>query len=162
MIAIVRPPVDVASASSTMIALALLHPHQIKPVRRWIFDQVDLIRIGRSQENDVILYSAVISRHHLELHRRSGEWWAVNRGKNGTYVENVAIGRLRLSNETILGLAKSGPRLQISLCDQHLPPSPISTTVKPGHAYLTAREAEDTTMVDMPIDVLFYGQVNNH
>jgi pSer/pThr/pTyr-binding forkhead associated (FHA) protein len=153
MIVIVRPPVDVASASSTMIALALLHPHQIKPVRRWIFDQVDLIRIGRSQENDVILYSAVISRHHLELHRRSGEWWAVNLGQNGTYVEDVAIGRLRLSGETTLGLAKSGPRLQISLCDQRVPASPVSATLSLGRAYPKVREAEDTTVVDLPIDV---------
>lgn len=158
MIAIVRPPVDVASASSTMIALALLHPHQVQPVRRWIFDQVDLIRIGRSQENDVILYSAVISRHHLELHRRSGEWWAVNRGQNGTYLDNVAIGCLRLPQETIFGLAKSGPRLQISLCDHLASRSPVAATPALGRIDRHDKDA-DTTMMDMPIKLLAYEQV---
>jgi pSer/pThr/pTyr-binding forkhead associated (FHA) protein len=151
---IVRLPVDVASASSTVIALSLLHPNQVKPVHRWTFDHVDSIYIGRSQENDVILYSAVISRHHLELHQRAGEWWAINRGKNGTYINNIAIRRLLLSNETTLCLAKSGPRLQISIRDRVRFTSPTTFATKMYETIVKAKEEDDMTISDVRAGVL--------
>lgn len=163
MITIVRLPVDLVSASSVVIALALLHPHQVKPVHRWTFDHVNPVRIGRSQTNDVVLYSAVISRHHLELHQRSGEWWAINRGKNGTYLENVAIKRLRLTHDTTLCLAKSGPRLRISICDR-ADPSPQTTTLA-SKTYDTVPKTkevdDDLTISDLQTGVLFHEWADN-
>jgi len=134
-----------------VIALALLHPRQVEPVHCWTFDRVSLIRIGRSLDNDVILYSAVISRHHLELHRRAGEWWAINRGKNGTYLDDVPIKYSRLVDKTTLCLAKSGPRLRISFAD-HLPTvlnARLSTQTDCTRLTPTEEEEEDLTIVDV-------------
>ncbi len=108
-----------------------------------------------------MLYSAVISRHHLELHQRSGEWWAINRGKNGTYIDNVAIKRLRLSHETTLCLAKSGPRLRISI-REHPDSSPKSTFSTESYGtFLKAREMDDMTISDMQTGVLSCDRANN-
>jgi pSer/pThr/pTyr-binding forkhead associated (FHA) protein len=140
-----------------VIALALLHPRQAEPVHRWTFDQISLIRVGRSNNNDVVLYSAVISRHHLELHYQAGVWWAVNRGKNGTYLNNVAIKQSRLVDNMTLCLAKSGPRLQISIADRVIsaPNSRLSTHV--GHTMPELSEDDDDdemTIVDMRTEML--------
>lgn len=138
-----------------MIALALLHPRQVEPVHCWTFDQVSLIRIGRSPDNDVILYSAVISRYHLELHHQAGEWWAINRGKNGTYLNDVPIKYSRLTDKTTLCLAQSGPRLRISLTDQVLGiPTPFDTQAdlrKPMEKNETETTMDQTTIVDMRV-----------
>ena len=52
-----------------MIRLTLLHPLQSIPVRSWVFDKDNMIRIGRSLKNDVVIYSPVVSRHHVEICR---------------------------------------------------------------------------------------------
>jgi Ca-activated chloride channel family protein len=47
--------------------------------------QGDLIRIGRSNENDIVLPIKGVSRFHAELHRRSGQLVLIDKGStNGT------------------------------------------------------------------------------
>ena len=96
-----------------MITLTLLHPIQSIPVQSWIFEHEPVIRIGRSTDNHVILYSAVVSRHHVELRQVDSQWEVVSLGANGTYVEGKRITQMPLLDSLVIRLARSGPNIQI-------------------------------------------------
>lgn len=98
-----------------MITLNLLHPIESTPIQTWKFDSEPVIRIGRSGDNDVILYSSVVSRYHVELHRHSLYWEIVNIGANGTYINDQQIDKERVQNGVTIRLATTGPKLQILL-----------------------------------------------
>lgn len=96
-----------------MITLSLLHPHQAIPVKSWTFENESTIRIGRSTDNHVVLYSAVVSRHHLELRQQGDTWKIVNLGRNGTYFNDKPVSRMTVVDGTIVRLARSGPQIKI-------------------------------------------------
>lgn len=98
-----------------MITLTLLHPLQSVPVQSWPFESESVIRIGRSTDNDVILYSAVVSRHHVELRRNGSGWQIVSLGANGTYIDGKRITQMSVVDGMIIRLASSGPKIQIHL-----------------------------------------------
>lgn len=98
-----------------MITLTLLHPLQSVPVQSWPFENESLIRIGRSTDNEVILYSAVVSRHHVELRRNGSSWVIVSLGANGTYIDGKRITQMPVEDGMIVRLASSGPKIQIRL-----------------------------------------------
>jgi len=97
------------------ITLTLLLPGKSVPVQNWTFETESLIRVGRAADNDVVLYSAVVSRHHLELRKNNHGWEAVNIGANGTYMDGEAIGQVSVTDGMIVRLASSGPKIQIHL-----------------------------------------------
>jgi pSer/pThr/pTyr-binding forkhead associated (FHA) protein len=104
-----------------VITLILLHPFQAVPVQSWSFEENDsTIKIGRATDNQVVLYSAVVSRYHVELRRRSSNWEVVNLGTNGTYVDGKSISKVTVTNGTIIHLARSGPKIQIRFGNQAL------------------------------------------
>ncbi|MEB3160406.1 MAG: FHA domain-containing protein [Synechocystis sp.] len=99
----------------SVITLTLLLPGKAIPVQNWTFESDSIIRIGRAADNDVVLYSAVVSRHHLELRLGDRGWEAVNIGANGTYVEGQAITSMPVEDGLVVRLASSGPKIQIHL-----------------------------------------------
>ena len=96
-----------------MITLALLHPTQLVPIQHWSFESKSLIHIGRASDNDVIIYSAVVSRHHAELWQNSSGWMIINFGANGTYIDDEPILQTSVVDNMIIRLGISGPKLQI-------------------------------------------------
>ncbi len=96
-----------------MITLSLLHPFEPVPVQSWTFESESVIRIGRSTDNDVVIYSAVVSRHHVELQRNPNGWEVVALGSNGTYVDKESLTRTRILDGMVIRLASSGPKIQI-------------------------------------------------
>ena len=98
-----------------MITLTLLHPIQSTPVQSWTFEHEPTIRIGRSSDNHVILYSAVVSRHHVELRQNGSKWEIVSLGANGTYLNGKQITQVTVVDGVVIRLARSGPNIQISL-----------------------------------------------
>lgn len=98
-----------------MITLSLLHPVKQSPVQVWTFPDKSVIRIGRSTDNHVILYSAVVSRHHVELRRVESGWELTNFGANGTYLDGKRVNQGRVTDGSIIRLARSGPNIQIRL-----------------------------------------------
>lgn len=88
---------------------------QSVPVQSWVFEQESVVRIGRSTDNHVILYSAVVSRHHVELCQGETGWEIVNLGANGTYLEGRRITKVPVEDGVIIRLARSGPNVQIHL-----------------------------------------------
>ena len=98
-----------------MITLSLLNANQV-PIQSWSFKTESTIKVGRATDNDVVLYSAVVSRRHIELRRRaSSDWEVVNVGTNGTYIEGKKISKSKVDNGTILRLAYSGPQILIRI-----------------------------------------------
>lgn len=88
------------------------------PVQSWTFEQEPVIRIGRSTNNHVILYSAVVSRHHVEIRKANHGWEIVNLGANGTYLEGRRITQVPVQDGVIIRLARSGPNIQIHVGPQ--------------------------------------------
>lgn len=101
-----------------MITLSLLHPLNKTPVQHWTFEQEPVIRIGRSTDNDVILYSAVVSRHHVEICKVDNGWDVRNIGTNGTYLNGKRINQVHAEDGLVIRLARSGPNIQINLAQQ--------------------------------------------
>lgn len=106
----------------SVITLTLLLPGKAIPVQNWTFESESKIRVGRAADNDVVLYSAVVSRHHLELRLGDRGWEAVNIGANGTYVKGQPITSMPVEDGLIVRLASSGPKIQIHL-EQELSPA---------------------------------------
>ena len=88
------------------------------PVRSWTFAHQPVIKIGRCSDNDVILYSSVVSRYHVELRFNNCNWEIINLGSNGTYIDGKPITRATLVNGLIVNVAQSGPKIGIYLSDQ--------------------------------------------
>jgi pSer/pThr/pTyr-binding forkhead associated (FHA) protein len=115
-----------------VITLNLLHPIEVIPIQTWKFVSESVIRIGRSGDNDVILYSSVVSRYHVELHRHSLYWEIVNIGANGTYINDQQIDKERVQNGVTIRLATTGPKLQILLDgSEAMSSSPRDVVTKP-------------------------------
>jgi pSer/pThr/pTyr-binding forkhead associated (FHA) protein len=86
------------------------------PVQSWTFNQEEIVRIGRATDNNAILYSAVVSRHHAELRWTEADGWMLaNMSPNGTYIDGEAIKTVSVSDGTVIRLATSGPRIQIKV-----------------------------------------------
>lgn len=108
------PPSQPSSDHQTpMITLTLLHPQHSVAVQTWRFEPKSVIRIGRSRNNEVTLYSAVVSRHHVEIRRKGKDWEVVNTGSNRTFCQGKRISRASVKNGMVIRLASSGPQLQI-------------------------------------------------
>ena len=102
-----------------MITLTLLHPVKSSPVQSWAFESDTVVRIGRAADNQVVLFSAVVSRHHVELRYTepdrmvSGGWELVSLGANGTYIDAQRVIRSPLTDGMVFRLARSGPNIQV-------------------------------------------------
>jgi pSer/pThr/pTyr-binding forkhead associated (FHA) protein len=99
----------------SLITLVLLHPLKAVPVQNWTFEPETTIRVGRSMDNDVVLYSAVVSRRHLEVRPVGSQWEIVNIGANGTYVNGKKVDKLPVVDGMIVRLASSGPQIKIQI-----------------------------------------------
>lgn len=97
-----------------MITLILLHPLKFTPIQSWTFEDELLVRVGRGTDNQVVLYSTVVSRRHVELRRvGANNWEIVNLGANGTYLDDQPISQVPVVDGIIIRLARSGPQIQI-------------------------------------------------
>lgn len=136
-----------------MITLTLLHPDRLTPVQHWTFDDSSIVRVGRSTDNQVVLYSAVVSRHHAEIRQVNSSWELVNLGANGTYYEGKRISQVLIRDGMIFRLARSGPNLQIHVgrSDPALVKRTIEATHVPIQAMSIAHDGgEDKTQLLQP------------
>lgn len=95
----------------------LLHPQNSTPMQSWKFNDKSLIRIGRATDNEVVLYSSVVSRLHVELRESNGNWEIINKGANGTYVDEQRISQVPVVDGVVMRIAPSGPKIQIRFGD---------------------------------------------
>ncbi|NMF57548.1 FHA domain-containing protein [Pseudanabaena yagii] len=130
-----------------MITLNLLHPIEATPIQTWKFESEPVIRIGRSGDNDVILYSSVVSRYHVEIHRHPLHWEIVNIGANGTYINDQPIEKERVQDGITIRLAATGPKLQI-LLDGAGSPTPLQQIA--ATQPVTSKKPSDNRPTFMP------------
>ncbi|HIK43777.1 MAG TPA: FHA domain-containing protein [Leptolyngbyaceae cyanobacterium M65_K2018_010] len=123
-----------------MITLSLLHPLHKTLVQSWSFDQEPMIRIGRSSDNHVILYSAVVSRYHVEIHRQDAGWTIKSLGTNGTYLNGKRIVETPVEDGMVIRLARSGPNIQINTTEEQRDPL--------QDLLLNSQQREEGTFVD--------------
>ena len=99
--------------------LTLLDPEQQTPLQQWSFESESIVRIGRSPENHIVIPNALVSRQHLELQRiKSGissQWYLVNSGTNGTFVNGMPLSQGWISDGALIQLARGGPLLHFQV-----------------------------------------------
>lgn len=89
-------------------------------MQNWSFETETNISIGRSTDNDVVLYSAVVSRHHVELRLEGEKWQVVNLGTNGTYIDDQRIEQCVAEDGLVFRLATSGPKILVRIRGRQL------------------------------------------
>ncbi len=99
--------------------LTLLDPEQNTPLQQWSFESESIVRIGRSPENHIVIPNALVSRQHLELQRInsgvSSQWYLVNSGTNGTFVNGMPLSQGWISDGALIQLARGGPLLHFQV-----------------------------------------------
>jgi pSer/pThr/pTyr-binding forkhead associated (FHA) protein len=101
-----------------VITLILLHPLKSISVQEWEFESNSIIKIGRAKDNNVILYSAVVSRHHIEIRPNGSDLILINKGANGTFINGQKIDKVVVKDGMVFRIAGSGPKMKIKLKDQ--------------------------------------------
>jgi serine/threonine protein kinase, bacterial len=100
-----------------MVIFTLLEPQTNQPLQQWQFSQEPVIRIGRAQNNDIVLHGYFqVSRQHLELTMvEPDRWQLISRGTNGTLVNNVFVTETILKHDDLIRLAENGPVFKFEL-----------------------------------------------
>lgn len=104
-----------ATLTPKEITISLRRPYQSTPIQKWTFENEQIIKIGRAADNHVILHSSVVSRYHAEVRHMATHWKLISLGNNGTYLNDQPIIEVPVVDGMIIGLARSGPQLQINL-----------------------------------------------
>lgn len=99
------------------IAIELFDPQRQIVLQRWQFDGTHAeISIGRSENNDIVLPSNLVSRRHVKLSLAGAHWQIRNFGKNGCYVNDRKIQVAILhSGAFMVRLGKIGPFLRVAV-----------------------------------------------
>lgn len=131
----------------SVITLTLLHPLKSIPIQKWNFEPNTVVRIGRANDNDVVLYSAVVSRHHMEIRPRGADWALVSLGSNGTFVNGRKINKVLVRDGMVVRLASSGPKIMIQLKDEAV--SIVSADEQnPEHQPITSKNISKETVMN--------------
>jgi len=130
-----------------VITLTLLHPLKSVAVQKWNFDPNSVIRIGRANDNDVVLYSAVVSRHHLEIRPRGQDWALINLGSNGTFINGKKINKVLVKDGMVIRLASSGPKIKITL-NESGDSSASAQTQQPKRRVISSKDISKETVMN--------------
>ena len=103
-----------------ILTLIRLDPKTQTPLQQWEFESKSVIKIGRANDNQVVIVDPLVSRYHAELQPLepgglSVGWRLMNRGTNGTYVNGILTSQTLITSGMILELAHGGPLLQLQL-----------------------------------------------
>lgn len=115
------------------ISLTLLDPKEGTPLQSWEFLPQGKVRIGRAQDNEVVLSNDLVSRYHLELEPVKDRpdaaiaWKVTNRGTNGTLVNHQPIAQIVVENKSLIQLAAGGPILELTFAHQPVSPPPTAS-----------------------------------
>ena len=102
-----------------MVIFTLLEPQTNQPLQQWEFLEQSVIRIGRAQNNDIVLHGYFqVSRQHLELtliDPQQEKWQLISRGTNGTLVNSDFVTETILNHDDLIRLAENGPVFKFEL-----------------------------------------------
>lgn len=124
-----------------MLIISLTYPDTLTPAVTWKFSSYSTVRIGRAPDNDVVLYSSMVSRYHLEISHDGQRWAIFNSGRNGVYVIDGQLhdGNKFIDNLTIQ-LARRGPRLLINVNSPSINNANMAETVPDQQNIMASKE----------------------
>ena len=74
------------------------------------------VSLGRSLDNDVVIDHPRISRHHVQLRQRHGQWWLIDLGSaNGTAVNDRPVSEAVLQPGAVISLAGFEIRFELKV-----------------------------------------------
>ncbi len=131
------------------IQISLWDDSRSQVVRQWEFVPPTTIRIGRAPDNEVIIDRPSISRLHAtieftSLSRGGGYWQIINHGANGTFVNELSIDRVLVTNNERVQLAQDGVLLTIQLDVAPVAPTPPAAPAAPAVVCIHADNPADT------------------
>ena len=94
--------------------MSLLDPVKGHPLQTWEFDGRPVIRIGRADDNDIVVIDPLVSRVHAELVAdATGHWQLVSVGRNGTWVDGEPVSEPRsIGPGMVVQLGSNGPWME--------------------------------------------------
>ena len=102
-----------------MVIFTLLESQTNQPLQQWEFSEQSVIRIGRAQNNDIVLHGYFqVSRQHLELNLidpAQEKWQLISRGTNGTLINNNFVTEAIIEHNDLIRLAENGPVFKFEL-----------------------------------------------
>ena len=101
-----------AAVGGGTIMLHLIDPARGARLHSWEFTAEPVIRIGRSENNHVVIHDQHVSRVHAEINYESGEWILVDLGHQGTLLNGEPVYRAPLADSMRFRLGRAGPALQ--------------------------------------------------
>jgi len=110
--------VSCAEAEAT-IWLQLLDPSHSYPTQTWKLKGTSSIRIGRLDDNEVVVPHASVSRVHVMLNWQEGAWHLVNVGRFGTLISGKSVGQVRLEKDATIQLGTAGPTIKLLLSESN-------------------------------------------
>lgn len=103
------------SDTQTACQLHLLDSVSGHALQRWEFAGRDKISIGRAAECDIAVSDPQVSRNHVELCFRDGNWQLRSLGRNGTWIHGSRVEEQALQDRAIFQLGSTGPMIQFFL-----------------------------------------------
>lgn len=99
------------SPQGPLVTLQLLDTTKGHTVQSWTFREPTIIKIGRLEDNDVVLTDPVVSRLHAVLKEQNGNWVFEAVGKHGVIINDCRHESGTLENGTVFRLGANGPLL---------------------------------------------------
>ena len=106
-------------SQNPLITIAILDPNNGYPLHQWSFQDLERVRIGRTDNNEVAINSPQVSRLHAELSRENSDWRLHARGINGTIVDGQKVDNVVLQNGNVIQLGQNGPQLEVRFDAPH-------------------------------------------
>ena len=114
-----------------LVTIHLLDSAQGHPVQTWRFRDKQEINLGRSDDSDVVIADAHVSRTHAKLLWQNGAWTLVSTGRHGTLVNDRVVAETQLGRKTTFRLGANGPMLRFEQGAPEGRPSETISSIQP-------------------------------
>src|SRR5688572_25640167 len=75
-------------------------------LQNFVFDK-DVMSIGRSRDNDIVVENLSVSRNHARIRRQAGKYILTDlNSANGTYVNGVRVSKTEIVNDDVIAIGK--------------------------------------------------------
>lgn len=75
-------------------------------VQRFVFDK-DIMSIGRSRDNDVVIENLSVSRNHARIRRQNGKYILTDlNSANGTFVNGIRVSKTEVVDDDMISIGK--------------------------------------------------------
>lgn len=131
-----------------MLKISLAYPDTMTSAVTWRFATDSTIHIGRAPDNDVVLFSSLVSRHHLEISHDGQQWKILNLGKNGAFViDGQLFDDNKFNDNLTIQLARRGSRLLINVNESSLDDSALAETMpeRYGNLMIPSRRYQESS-----------------